>query len=168
MPAKLPLPALFWLSVDVRSQDECWLWLESVDYDGYGLVYTKREDGGRTTIRAHAVAFTFANKRRPEQGMKVCHSCDNPPCCNPRHLWEGTQQDNMDDMVRKGRRVGRNSGEIHGHSKLTDAKVIQIRKLYATGSYTYVELAEKYGVAFTTIHKAVKGVTWGHIPMPKE
>ncbi len=82
----------FWSLVQVGAADECWPFIGHIDRDGYG----KYHGHG-----AHREAFRLANGRTPE--MSVLHSCDNPPCCNPTHLYEGTQQQNIADRVARRR-----------------------------------------------------------------
>lgn len=91
-------PESFWMElVDMRSDLDCWPWKGGFYPDGYGRVRM----GGKPK-RAHRVAYELANGPVPK-GLLVCHTCDNPKCCNPSHLFAGTRQDNFDDMVRKGR-----------------------------------------------------------------
>lgn len=82
----------FWSLVQIGAPDECWPFIGHIDRDGYG----KYHGHG-----AHREAFRLANGRTPE--MSVLHSCDNPPCCNPTHLYEGTQQQNIADRVARRR-----------------------------------------------------------------
>lgn len=88
---------VFWSRVDRRADDECWPWRGGKLKDGYGGFYL---DGH--TIGAHRAAWilTFGEIA---QGLLVCHTCDNPPCCNPHHLFLGTDGDNQRDSVAKGR-----------------------------------------------------------------
>lgn len=72
--------------------DECWIWTGTIGGDGYGRIHD---------TRAHRLSFAVFNKRPPKNS--VCHSCDNPLCVNPHHLWEGTAKENADDMSNKGR-----------------------------------------------------------------
>ena len=78
--------------------------------------------------QAHRVAWELTNGE-VENGLYVCHHCDNIMCVNPNHLFLGTQQDNMDDMVAKGRSM-KLAGEKNPHAKLTVAEVLSIRKRF--------------------------------------
>lgn len=92
--------AAFLAQVAVGDPDECWEWQGSRSNLGYGAVAVRGTGYGPTG--AHRVAYGIANGGIPD-GMYVCHSCDNPPCCNPNHLFVGTHRDNMRDMDEKGR-----------------------------------------------------------------
>lgn len=85
----------FWSNVDKRGPDECWPW------KGREKGYGQARFGGQA-ISAYRLAYILEKGEVPE-GMVVCHSCDNPPCCNPAHLWVGTHSENTLDMVKKGR-----------------------------------------------------------------
>ena len=87
----------FWAKVDVRGDDECWIWKGSLAGNGYGAIH-----GPKRNERAHRVSYVIAHGLIPA-GMYVCHTCDNHVCVNPKHLWLGTARDNMVDMERKGR-----------------------------------------------------------------
>lgn len=87
---------LFWSRVDKRSPEECWHWLAGKTSSGYGVFAP--EYG--TNLRAHLVAYILANG---DTDLLVCHKCDNPPCCNPAHLFQGTTKDNAVDRCQKGR-----------------------------------------------------------------
>lgn len=87
----------------------------------------------------------------------VCHSCDNPSCCNPEHLFLGTALDNKTDCVSKGRHVKGRS--VYWKAKLTEADVIAIRADRGT-SY---DVAEQYGVSAVNVQKIRKRNTWKHI-----
>lgn len=87
----------FWPKVDRQSSNECWNWLASLDKDGYG--YFSIDSVSR---KAHRVAYVLANGKL-KTSLFVCHSCDNPSCVNPAHLWAGTSRQNIDDMIIKSR-----------------------------------------------------------------
>lgn len=85
-----------------RVKSGCWEWTGGKNRGGYGQL---RVDGGRNKTPAHRFSYELHVGPIPE-GMKVCHSCDNPGCVNPDHLWVGTQADNVHDMMAKGRGGG--------------------------------------------------------------
>lgn len=94
-------------------------------------------------------------------GLQVCHSCDNPFCVNPDHLWEGSHQDNHEDKVKKGRhRNGASPGELNGSAKLSRAQVEEIRFRYIPRKVTMDQLAREYGVAKSQISFIIKGKAW--------
>lgn len=102
---KASLEERLWAKINKRGPDECWLWMASLNAYGYGQI--QAEDKSRP-LRASRVVYETVHGSIPK-GMHVLHHCDNPACCNPKHLWLGTHQDNMDDMNAKGRNgnVGR-------------------------------------------------------------
>ncbi|HXI18492.1 MAG TPA: HNH endonuclease signature motif containing protein, partial [Chloroflexota bacterium] len=118
----LPLTERFWSAVQICAEVDCWEWQLFRDKRNYGRVGIAR---GKSPQLTHRVAWELANGPIPD-GLLVCHSCDNPPCCNPAHLFLGTDQDNVDDMRRKGRGA---FGERSGGSKVTAEQVLEIRRL---------------------------------------
>jgi hypothetical protein len=105
--------------------EACWLWTGSQDGNGYGKM---KVDGG-ICGRSHRLAYFLAHGVDPADKM-VCHTCDNPPCCNPDHLWLGTNSDNQKDCELKGRRPKPPSdGERNGNAKLTMADLGKIRAI---------------------------------------
>lgn len=140
----------FWSKV-LKADDGCWVWTASRDRDGYGYVGL-----GGVTRRAHRVSWSMANGNIPP-GLFVCHSCDNPPCVNPAHLFLGTLADNNKDRAAKGRSA---KGERHGQAKLTEEKVAFIRSKYAKGGVTKKSLAEQFGVDASTIGLVINGKQW--------
>lgn len=164
----------FWAGVDQRPgkgpQGTCWTWSRYCNRTGYGQFSARRGIGvfknGRARWRAylaHRIAFYLTYKRWPVS--HVLHHCDNPPCCNPAHLWEGTDKDNCLDKVSKGRQSrtgGAKPGERNGKAKLTDAQVRFIRQAAKDG-IKHRELAAQFGVSYTTVTSIVKGYAWKHI-----
>lgn len=128
--------------------------------DGYGkIVVGSRSDGSRRLKFAHRVAWELANGPIPD-GLIVCHACDNRLCCNPEHLFLGTHNDNMADMVAKGRqRNGRPAGVLNGRAKLSPSAAAQIRERYAAGE-SRASLAEAFGVGRSAIREVVTGMRW--------
>lgn len=93
------MEARFWSKVDVRGEDECWPWMVGHNQDGYGIFHIERR-----SVHAHRVALALAlGGILKEQAL---HHCDFPPCCNPAHLFEGTNADNVRDRDAKGRGRG--------------------------------------------------------------
>lgn len=130
-----------------KGEDECWEWLASKNY-GYGQF---RVFG--TIQKAHRISYELYVEEIPNK-MSVLHKCDNPFCVNPHHLFLGTQQDNVDDMINKGRKRNPTGG-----GKLTERQVLQI--LSETGLYK--EIGKKYGVTDMTVLRIKKGYSWKRI-----
>ena len=142
----------------------CWIFTGATNEAGYGIVGT----GGRGSPndRAHRITYRHFRGQIPS-GMFVCHACDVPACCNPDHLFLGTNQDNVNDMVAKGRNSmpPRNPhvvGSVHPFAKLKEDQVVEIRSLYAKG-WTQQSLAVKYGVVRQTISKVVNNKRFKHV-----
>lgn len=147
------LPVRFWRSVRRGAADQCWPWLGATVFGGYGAF---RLDG--RLVRAHRVAFFLSNGRWP--AAFVLHACDNPPCCNPDHLFEGTNDDNVHDMIAKGRHA---HGERIPSARLTAADVVAIRIAHSGGA-SAIDLAQAFGVSPSTVKDAVTRRTWRHVP----
>lgn len=125
----------------IISESGCWIWTGSLHKDGYGNFWTglNRSNGNPILDLAHRWSFTEFVEDINE-GNYVLHNCDNPPCVNPKHLYQGTQRVNMKDCVDKGR---------HPRQKtvLTETQVNDIRSKYS-GKYGEIRLiAKEYGVA---------------------
>ena len=151
----------FWNKVDVRLPSECWPWTAGTNA-GYGqFEIGNRRDGNRRTVASHRLAFYFANEDQWPENY-ACHTCNNPICCNPSHLYDGTQQQNMDDMVAAGRQ-NKAKGENHGRSILTEDQILEIRERYIPRLITQQMLADEYGVNQSLIHQIIHRHIWRHI-----
>lgn len=123
----------------IKKTKNCWLFLGHKDKDGYGRFSV----GHDLTVGAHRFSYELFKGPIPKD-IFVCHSCDNPSCINPKHLWLGTCKDNLLDRDKKGRGL---TGERNGRAKLNWGKIKKIRKLYKTGNYSSIELSKKYKVS---------------------
>jgi hypothetical protein len=151
-----PLADRFWEKVD--KSDGCWLWTGATSDRGYGSVNT----GGRhgPTRSTHRVAWELTHGPIPK-GMVVCHSCDNPPCVRPDHLFLGTQRANLRDAAAKNRTM---RGEDHVFHRLTEAQVLAIRRRHAEGT-SQADLAREYGLHHQHVRNIVVGRNWRHLPI---
>lgn len=139
--------------------DACWPFLGHRNPD-YGTIRQGGINGGRK-IGAHVAAFLIANDldEMPD-GLWVLHSCDNPPCCNPAHLFSGSPSENRVDASVKGR-LPPQHGELNNFAKLTEAHVIQIILEPDANSD---EIGARYGVSRGVINQIRRGETWKHVP----
>lgn len=144
----------FWARV--AKSDGCWLWAGCRDSGGYGRLRWRG-----ATMLAHRVAYELATGTLDADAC-VCHTCDNPPCCNPAHLFPGTRADNNRDMAAKGRanRSATSWGESHGNAKLDAVAVRRIIARYRTERVSQRQLALENGVCQRTINKIVRRIEW--------
>lgn len=162
-----PTPAAdrFWPKVE--KTDGCWVWTAARNRGGYGVF----GPGGRGhTARAHRMAWELTHGPIPA-GAYVCHRCDNRLCVRPDHLFLGTSDENMHDMVTKGRQAKgaavahrrARAGEEHGMAKLTATQVGSIRERWAGGETT-AALAVAFGVSPATISAICHRRRWASVP----
>jgi HNH endonuclease len=161
-----PLEVRFWRSVDkngpiVREElGRCWLWNLSMDVYGYGKIAgsaTLAEK--RKLLKAHRVSWQIANGPIPE-GFGVLHRCDNPPCCNPDHLFLGDNDANMKDAAQK-QRLPR--GKQHHNGHFTSEQVLEIRSVYIGGGVSQSELGKRFGVSRSAILGILRKDTYAYV-----
>lgn len=144
----------FWSYVNVGDLLDCWEWKLSTDQKGYGLY---RFNGKQ--IRCHRISYMLYHGQI-ENGNLILHKCNNPLCVNPFHLYQGTNQDNMNDKVRSNRQA---KGITNGKSKLTKEQVLEIRK--NVNHYSARELGRIYGVFHSTIRRVQKSISYKDVKM---
>ena len=135
-------------------ENGCWLWCASKDQNGYGMFYLAPH-----VTKASRASWVLYRGEIPE-GMFVCHKCDTPSCVNPDHLFLGTQSDNMNDCIAKGRNVPCH-GSRNGRSLLSVSDVHAIREL--AKSHTIRHIATLYPVSSQQISDIVNRKKWRHI-----
>jgi len=112
---------------------------------------------------AHRIAYQLATGEKLEPSDFICHSCDNPPCCNPRHLVRADAAWNSTDMLRKSRHwVSSKIGEKNGRAKLTAGDIRRFRSLHEKGA-ALVELASRFAISPSHASRIAKRVAWGHL-----
>lgn len=155
----IPAPPLvaFLGGFDRGEENECWDWVKSLDKDGYGQT-TVRNNGKIETKKAHRLAYEFLVGKIPN-GLGVLHKCDNRSCCNPSHMFLGTQKENMADRQRKGRQ---NFGSNHPKAVLTEAQVLSIRVFGSLGD-THQSIADRYSVTRQTVTDIINRCSWKHV-----
>lgn len=139
-----------------KNIDDCWIFTGGLNSCGRGNYWLNGK-----TVQAHRISYELFKGTIPD-GLFVCHHCDNGKCVNPVHLFIGTCKDNVDDMMRKGRKTILR-GEDDPKSKLTNRQVLKIVELYKTGKYTQPELGEKFKVTRSTVLSIIRGNNWKHI-----
>jgi len=153
--------AKFWSKVDVRGPNDCWEWTGLHRHrHGYGRFRITN-----VPVNSSRVALAIHLGRDFEDGELSCHRCDNPPCCNPNHLFVGSHADNVADMHAKGRGVkwnGLRAGEGNPFAKLDDDKVRAIRRMKSEG-VSISQIARNMGVGWGCISHVLKGDRWGHV-----
>lgn len=146
----IPMEIRFWHHV--KKTEKCWIWLGAKNSKGYGVVRLHRK---RANCFSHRISYEMHKGIIPT-GKLVLHTCDNPSCVNPEHLWLGTPLQNSSDMRSKGRNK---PGTQRYNAKLTEADIPKIRKSKNTNVY----LAKKFGVSNGIISEIKNFKRWKHV-----
>lgn len=142
-----------WDNIDKRGDNDCWPWTGSRSIKGgYGKIGINGK-----SVMAHRMVYILTHGKISEDIPYVTHTCNNPPCCNPKHLKADTPKGNSQYMANCERQA---KGENNGSSKLTQEEVNEIRNLYNTGEYSYEMLAAMFGLAKSTISLIIENKTW--------
>ncbi len=137
---------------------DCWFWYGCIDTSGYGRTNLLHENF------AHRASWILFNGFIPKD-KKILHKCDIRNCVNPDHLFIGSQKDNVQDMISKGRSVSPKIkyGEKNPMHKLSTNIVKEIREYFSNNKISYSQLAKKYNVSSMTIHRIITLKTWINI-----
>ena len=145
----------FWSFVDQSGgPDKCWPWRRGHCH-GYGWVWLEGKN-----VLAHRIAYDLTHKRKAGR-WKVRHTCDFPPCCNPKHLLRGTHRQNLHDAVIRGR-LSPARGERNGKAKLTELKVKFARRQASKG-VSGTRLAKRFSIDQSTMSQILLGRYWKHV-----
>jgi hypothetical protein len=148
------LPAIkrFYAKFEMGDDNECWIWKGAKSLQGYGLFWT-----GKKLVGAHRYMYRIQHNNLGD--LHVLHQCDNKLCVNPLHLRAGTEAENQQDKVAKGRQA---RGEKIHTAKLTEAKVRTILRKHKNGQ-SALSLSKEYGVCYGNMLNIVHRVTWKHV-----
>lgn len=142
----------FWERVDqTGGPDSCWPWIGTIHPNGYGVVKVVTATG-KQQFRTHRLALILSGIDIPD-GHLACHRCDNPICCNTKHLFVGLPYENTHDGMAKGRIK----------QAMTPKQIADAKARYIPRKVSYAKLAAEYGVGETTVRDAIKGYTWKHL-----
>ena len=146
-----------WIEQPGPLSTPCWIWQRAIGSHGYGML-----QAGDKVQNAHRVSYTRSVGTIPK-GLHILHKCDVRACVNPNHLWAGTNYENRQDSIAKGRfRAGIHRGEDNATAKLTTKEVRTIRRLVKAGAQQ-TDVAAKYGVHKTNISCICRRITWQHV-----
>lgn len=151
-------PEDIWKSVNKKGDDGCWEWVGYKNKDGYGRMKVDYK-----MYHVHRIVYELTYGPIPD-GLLICHRCNNRSCCNPNHLYLGTQKDNMEQCVFEGR-LKTSFGEKHGQSKLNEKDVKKIKELYNTKNYSQRCLGKLFNISHSEISRIINNQVWKHILM---
>lgn len=137
----------------VNKTDSCWLWSGPINAYGYGRFCYKYKSS-----MAHRTSYElFVGKI---ENLYVCHKCDVRSCVNPKHLFLGTQKDNMKDCCNKKRQ---NLGSKNGMARLTQDQVLEIKRIGRCGDFTHLQIATKFKTSRSNVSAILSNKRWPHL-----
>lgn len=139
-----------------KELDGCWIWQGAKSHNGYGLISEKKQ-GKTINYRVHRLMYEINTGEQLKNDELICHKCDNPACCNPDHLFKGSHDENMQDMVVKRRSSW---GEKNRNSKLSIDDINNIRELWENRKLSQGEIAEKFQVSKQHIWRVIHHEAW--------
>lgn len=152
----------FWNKVNKMNSTECWNWNAALNKNGYGWFAFNTKTGSTYAHRVAALLSGIIDSI--DCKLHVLHSCDNPKCCNPDHLFAGTNFDNVKDRVSKDRTVSPQLwGDQNGASKLTNDQIKEIRIQYKDCGLSQSKIAAMFGVKQPQISRIVNGQRCGGV-----
>lgn len=155
-------PKRVWAKIEFGEPNGCWEWQAYRTKKGYGQIMLTISP----KVQKHMYAHRFIYEKTIGEfdlELKVCHSCDNPACLNPNHLWLGTYGDNNRDRQRKGRTKGlEHKGSRNGQAKLNEEKVVLIKLKLRKGENQY-DIATEFGVSQAIISNINTGNYWNQV-----
>lgn len=149
----------FYSKIEIIPFHDCWEWVGAASSDGYGVIRINGKN-----IRSHRFSYKEFIGYIPKE-ICVCHKCDNHKCVNPKHLFLGTNKDNMQDMVKKGRQ---SKGDSHYYSKLSSDQVKCILNKYIRGTGSknrgnILYLSKIFNISRRQIGKIIRREKWKHL-----
>jgi hypothetical protein len=144
------------------NKKDCWEWQGCRNKDGYANAKIKGTNKTRLVSRI-VLEYKLCRPLTPK--MQACHTCDNPPCVNPDHLFEATQLQNIADRDKK-LRTNKPRGSRNGSAKLTDDNVREI-KILLKSQLTQKEISKRFNICEDTIQRINSGTKWSHIECPE-
>jgi len=138
--------AIDYLNQRLDKTGDCWLWLKGKDKDGYGQCQSSFYGKHHKVSRSHQLSFVAFKGEIPE-GKIVCHTCDNPSCCNPEHLYAGSWQDNVEDCIKRGRYISGSQKDMSFYDPILATK----------GKMNCFEAAKIFNLSFSRICQVWRG-----------
>ena len=153
----------FRLKVLEGGDDECWPWRGAKTRDGYGVM--SGEHRGDNPLRAHRIAYELHFGPVPD-GLHVLHHCDNPPCCNPNHLYAGTNAQNVSDKMARCRQSHTGlPGSRNPAANLNERAVLEIKRLLQNDNSRTMSavIKARYDISAAVLSAIRRGKTWAHV-----